>query len=86
MTRDRAGKAEAKKAYERVIREYADQAESLQVARARLAALVRPPRHEMTVRRVWFHFSSSYPYQQLLRQIVARLVPQSPPPSRLVPT
>ena len=50
---EKLGKAGAKKAYERVIREYADQAESLQVARARLAALVRPPRHEMTVRRVW---------------------------------
>ncbi len=50
---EKLGRAEAKKAYERVIRDYADQAEPLQVARARLAALTRPPRHEMTVRRVW---------------------------------
>jgi Tol biopolymer transport system component len=50
---EKLGKAEAKRAYERVIRDYADQAEPLQVARARLAALTRPPRHEMTVRRVW---------------------------------
>jgi Tol biopolymer transport system component len=50
---EKLGKAGAEKAYERVIREYADQAEPLQVARARLAALTRPPRHEMTVRRVW---------------------------------
>src|SRR4030042_1860624 len=50
---EKLGKAGAEKAYERVIREYADQAEPLQVARARLAALTRPPRHEMTVRRGW---------------------------------
>jgi Tol biopolymer transport system component len=50
---EKLGQAGAEKAYERVIREYADQAEPLQVARARLAALTRPPRHEMTVRRVW---------------------------------
>jgi Tol biopolymer transport system component len=50
---EKLGKAEAKKAYERIIRDYADQAEPLQVARARLAALTRPPHPEMTVRRVW---------------------------------
>jgi Tol biopolymer transport system component len=50
---EKLGKAEAKKAYERVIRDYADQAEPLQVARTRLAALAKPPRHEMAVRRIW---------------------------------
>jgi Tol biopolymer transport system component len=50
---EKLGKAEARKAYERVIRDYADQAEPLQVARTRLAALAKPPRHEMAVRRIW---------------------------------
>jgi Tol biopolymer transport system component len=50
---EKLGQAGAEKAYERVIREYADQAEPLQVARTRLAALTGPPRHDMTVRRVW---------------------------------
>jgi Tol biopolymer transport system component len=50
---EKLGRAEAKKAYERVIREYADQAEPLRVARTRLAALTGPRRHEMTVRRIW---------------------------------
>jgi Tol biopolymer transport system component len=50
---EKLGKEGARKAYERVVREYADQVEPLQVARARLAALTRPPRHEMTVRRIW---------------------------------
>jgi Tol biopolymer transport system component len=50
---EKLGQQGARKAYERVIRDYSDQAEPLQVARARLAALTRPPRHEMTVRRVW---------------------------------
>jgi len=38
-----------------------------------------------SVRRVVFHFSSSYPYRSLLRHIVARLVPQSPPEASLAP-
>lgn len=50
---EKLGKAEAKKAYERVVRDYADQAEPLQVARTRLAALTRPARHEMAVRKIW---------------------------------
>jgi hypothetical protein len=50
---EKLGKAEAKKAYQRVIRDYSDQAEPLQVARARLAALTQPPPGEMTVRKVW---------------------------------
>ena len=36
---EKLGKEGAKKAYERVVRDYADQAEPLQLARARLAAL-----------------------------------------------
>jgi hypothetical protein len=56
------------------------QVETIRLRVFKVAARVRT-----SVRRVVFHFSSSYPYQQLLRQIVARLVPQSPPPSRLVP-
>src|SRR4030042_762215 len=50
---EKLGKAGAEKAYERVIREYADQAEPLQVARTRLAALTRPSPSGMTVRKVW---------------------------------
>ncbi len=50
---EKLGKAGARKAYERVVREYADQAEPLQVARARLAALTTPSRSETTVRKVW---------------------------------
>jgi Tol biopolymer transport system component len=50
---EKLGKAGAEKAYERVIREYADQAEPLQVARTRLAALTRPSPAGMTVRKVW---------------------------------
>ena len=50
---EKLGKAGAEKAYERVIREYADQAEPLQVARTRLAALTRPSPPGMTVRKVW---------------------------------
>ncbi len=50
---EKLGRAEARRAYERVIRDYADQAQPLQVARARLAALAKPPRHEMAVRRIW---------------------------------
>jgi len=49
---EKLGKAGAKKAYERVIRDYADQAEPLQVARARLAALTSPSPTTLTVRRL----------------------------------
>jgi hypothetical protein len=52
------------------------QVETIRLKLFKVAARVRT-----SVRRVVFHFSSSYPYQRLLRQIVARLVPQSPPPS-----
>ena len=50
---EKLGKAGAEKAYERVIRDYADQAEPLQVARTRLAALTRRLPTGMTVRSVW---------------------------------
>lgn len=56
------------------------QVETIRLKLFKVAARVRT-----SIRRVTFHFSSSYPYQKLLRKIVARLVPQSPPPSRLVP-
>ena len=49
---EKLGKAGAKKAYERVIRDYADQAEPLQVARTRLAALTGPSPTTLTVRRL----------------------------------
>ncbi|MDA2925062.1 tetratricopeptide repeat protein [Acidobacteria bacterium AH-259-L09] len=54
---EKLGRAEARKAYERVLREYADQAEQVGVARARLAALTQPASvtaaSGMVVRRVW---------------------------------
>lgn len=56
-----------------------------QVATIRLKLFKVAARVRTSVRRVVFHFSSSYPYQRLLRQIVARLVPQSPPAPHLVP-
>ena len=56
-----------------------------QVATIRLKLFKVAARVQTSVRRVVFHFSSSYPYQRLLRRIVARLVPQSPPLSHLVP-
>jgi len=56
-----------------------------QVATIRLKLFKVAARIRTSVRRVVFHFSSSYPYQQLLRRIVARLVPQVEPPAPLVP-
>ena len=53
------------------------QVDTIRLKLFKVAARVRT-----SVRRVVFHFSSSYPYQKLLRQIVARLVPQRPPPPR----
>lgn len=48
------GDAEARKAFERVVREFGDQREFTQTARARLAALGRPAQStEITLRRVW---------------------------------
>ncbi len=49
---EKLGKAEAKKAYQRVIRDYADQAEPLQVARSRLAALTTERPATLTVRKL----------------------------------
>jgi hypothetical protein len=57
-----------------------------QVQTIRLKLFKVAARIRTSVRRVVFHFSSSYPYQRLLRHIVAQLVAQSPPPARPVPT
>ncbi len=51
-----------------------------QVATIRLKLFKVAARVRTSIRRVVFHFSSSYPYQQLFRQIVASLVPQAPSP------
>ncbi len=54
---EKLGKDEARKAYERVVRDYADQNEAAAEARTRLAALTQPPGSNdhgaMAVRRVW---------------------------------
>jgi len=54
---EKLGNAEARTAYERLVREFGDQAEQVQAARARLAALAGTPSRtagtEMTIRRVW---------------------------------
>jgi len=47
-----------------------------QVATIRLKLFKVAARVRTSVRRVVFHFSSSYPYQPLFRYIVARLVPE----------
>ena len=48
---EKLGDAEARKAYERVLREYADQAGAVAEARARLAALKSAEPSSITVRR-----------------------------------
>ncbi|MDA2929243.1 tetratricopeptide repeat protein [Acidobacteria bacterium AH-259-O06] len=54
---EKLGKPEAREAYERVLREFAEQAEQVAAARARLAALTQPASvtaaSGMVVRRVW---------------------------------
>jgi len=54
---EKLGNAEARAAYERVVREFGDQAEVAAEARTRLAALAGTPSRtagtEMTIRRVW---------------------------------
>ncbi len=53
---EKLGNTEARKAYELVLRDYADQSESVAQARARLAALVghgRSSSSELVTRRVW---------------------------------
>jgi Tol biopolymer transport system component len=52
---EKLGSAEARKAYERVVREFSDQGETVAVARARLVALGRGPGSAVgvTVRQVW---------------------------------
>jgi len=57
MCYEKLGKNEAEKAYQRLIREFADQRDVVAEARARLAALTQPPSaanaSAMVVRRVW---------------------------------
>lgn len=54
---EKLGNAEARKSYEQLVREYADQTDVVSEARARLAALAGTPSRtagtEMTIRRVW---------------------------------
>jgi tetratricopeptide (TPR) repeat protein len=54
---EKLGQTEARTAYEQLVRQYGDQAEQVQAARARLAALGGAPGQsgsaEMTIRRVW---------------------------------
>ena len=49
---EKLGDAEARKAYQRVVREFSDQQEFVEAARARLAALEKAP-SAITVRQVW---------------------------------
>ncbi len=53
MCYERQGSAEARKAYERVVREFADQQEAAGQARARLAAVSATVASGLTIRRVW---------------------------------
>ena len=58
LCHEKFGSDEAKKAYQRIIRDFADQQEVLAEARTRLAALEQPPRTAsntpgLVVRRVW---------------------------------
>ena len=51
---EKLGKTEARNAYERVLREFAEQSEPARLARQRLAALGQPAgRPEMAIRRAW---------------------------------
>ena len=53
---ERLGQADARKAYERLVREFGDQPETVAEARSRLAALAGPPaarKGELAVRQVW---------------------------------
>jgi Tol biopolymer transport system component len=53
---ERLGQADARKAYERLVREFSDQAESVAEARSRLAALAVPTatkKPELAARQVW---------------------------------
>jgi len=54
---EKLGQAEARSAYEQLVRQYADQTGQAQAARARLAALAGSPSRtvgtDMTIRRIW---------------------------------
>ena len=49
---EKLGKDEARKAYERLVRDYADQSEQVKLARTRLAALTGPSPTTLTARRL----------------------------------
>jgi Tol biopolymer transport system component len=49
---EKLGKSEARKAYERLVRDYADQSEQVKLARTRLAALAAPGPVTMTTRKL----------------------------------
>lgn len=51
--------------------------EKAQCSTIRLKLFKIAARVRVTVRRVWFHFSSSYPHQALLRTLSSRLAPDS---------
>ena len=51
--------------------------EKAQCSTIRLKLFKIAARVRVTVRRVWFHFSSSYPHQALLRTLSSRLTPDS---------
>ncbi len=61
---EKLGQPEAREAYERVLREYAEQVEQVGVARTRLAALTQPANttrvSTMVVRRVWKDLGADY--------------------------
>jgi hypothetical protein len=57
---ERQGDAEARKAYERVVREFGEQADSVRQAQARLAAGRSVPASGVSVRHVWDGPSTSY--------------------------
>jgi len=52
MTEEKQGNDEARRAYERLVQDYADQSEPANVARARLAALAGPGPTTLTTRRL----------------------------------
>ncbi|HUS07893.1 MAG TPA: hypothetical protein VMZ52_16440 [Bryobacteraceae bacterium] len=63
---EKLGAAEARAAYERVVREFADQPESVRLAHTRLAAILAPaPQSGQTARQVWIARSSEGFYKSV---------------------
>lgn len=50
---EKLGQTGAQEAYEQVVSDFADQADQVQIARARLTALQGPEESELTIRRIW---------------------------------